>query len=141
MAHVKLREIAENSAFDPRKAIWDALGQAIFQVHPSANWTIVATYIRPEKTAGGIIRPDSTLQEDRFQGKVGLLVRKGPIAWRDPEGNTFGHTPYDVDDWVIYVPADGREFYLLDSKERGVSCRWMLDQSIKGKVDSPEVIW
>ena len=45
------------------------------------NRCIVATYIRPGLTQGGIIIPGMTQEEDRWQGKVGLLLAVGPEAF------------------------------------------------------------
>ena len=43
---------------------------------------LCAIYIAPEKTAGGIIRPQSNIDEDIHQGKVGLIVGVGPLAFQ-----------------------------------------------------------
>lgn len=45
------------------------------------NRCLVATYINPAVTKGGIIIPGKTQEEDRWQGKVGLLLAVGPSAF------------------------------------------------------------
>ena len=47
-------------ATDPRKALLDAVGDLSgFDIFH--NQILVAIYVRPEKTSGGIIRPDALL--------------------------------------------------------------------------------
>jgi co-chaperonin GroES (HSP10) len=45
------------------------------------NECLVATYIKASVTKGGIIIPGATQAEDRYQGKVGLLLATGPDAF------------------------------------------------------------
>jgi co-chaperonin GroES (HSP10) len=45
------------------------------------NRCIVATYVRPSVTKGGIILTNRTQEEDRWQGKAGLLIAVGPSAF------------------------------------------------------------
>jgi len=45
------------------------------------NRLIVASYISPSVTKGGIIMPPATQEENRWQGKVGLLIAVGPSAF------------------------------------------------------------
>ena len=47
------------------------------------NQVLVAVYVRPKKTKSGIYLPDATVDEDKIQGKVGLVVKKGPLAFVD----------------------------------------------------------
>lgn len=45
------------------------------------NRCLVATFIKTGVTKGGIIIPGMTQEEDRWQGKVGLLLAVGPSAF------------------------------------------------------------
>lgn len=45
------------------------------------NRCLVATYIKPSVSSGGIIIPGMTQEEDRWQGKVGMLLAVGPSAF------------------------------------------------------------
>lgn len=136
---VKLREIAEAAQFDPRQAILDHVGD-MSQITLAGARVLVGTYISPAVTPGGIIKPDRTLMEDRFQGKIGLILAMGPLAFVDDDNVRFGGFKAEVDDWVIYRPSDGFEFFSVKDGS-GVSCRILHDQTIIGKVTDPAVIY
>jgi co-chaperonin GroES (HSP10) len=139
MTHAKLREIAARSGDDPKRSILDQLPD-ISDLEIFHNQVMVATYIRPERTAGGIYIPDKTLAEDRFQGKVGLVLKLGPLAFVDDSIAKFGEVKLAVGDWVFFRPADGMEFFSKD-KTGGVPCRVFEDTQIKGRVADPALLW
>ena len=139
MTHAKLREIAARSGDDPKRSILDQLPD-ISDLEIFHNQVMVATYIRPERTAGGIFIPDKTLAEDRFQGKVGLVVKLGPLAFKDDAVAKFGGKELKEGDWVFFRPADGMEFFSKD-KTGGVPCRIFEDTQIKGRVADPALLW
>lgn len=141
MARLKLREIAEAAEFDPKQALLTSLGDLIREIEPFHNWVMVAQYVRPEKTAGGIIRPDRTLQEDRFQGKVGLVLKWGPLAFQDDSVAKFGGVRLKEHDWVFYRASDTWEMHALDKTEAGTSCRFIEDSKIIGRTTDPAMIW
>jgi co-chaperonin GroES (HSP10) len=135
----KLREIAQQA--DPKQALLDAVGD-ISGVEVFHNLVLVATYIEPEKTAGGIIKPDRTLAENRFQGKCALVIKMGPLAFKDDAVAKFGGVVLQPGDWVIVRPSDGIELFKVDaSGSAGTSCRLFEDAHIKGRVDDPAKIW
>jgi co-chaperonin GroES (HSP10) len=134
-----LREIAVQA--DPKKALLGALGDMsdweIFH-----NLVMVATYIEPEKTPGGIIKPDNTLLENRFQGKVGLVIKLGPLAFKDDNIAKFGGVDVEVGDWVFYSASDGFELYSVEhQKSTGTCCRLFEDTRIKGRVADPSLVY
>jgi co-chaperonin GroES (HSP10) len=138
----KLREVAEASYADPRQAIMDALEGGHENLDVLHANVIVATYIRPEKTAGGIFLADRTLQEDRFQGKAGLVLKKGPLAFVDDTIAKFGGKTINEGDWVMVRPSDGMEFFASDkSKGAGISCRVFKDVDIIARLDDPALIY
>lgn len=137
-----LREIAQAANDDPRKALLDAAG-ALEDYEVFHNLVLVATYVAPEKTAGGIIRPDRTLAEDRFQGKVGLVLKVGPLAFVDDSVARFGGVTIAVGDWVTYRPSDGIELFIKDRRKAGdgLPCRLIEDALIKGRVRDPALVY
>ena len=137
MARAKLRELA--SADDPKQAILNELGD-LSGLELFHNQVMVATYIRPERTSGGIFLPDKTLAEDRFQGKVGLVVKLGPLAFKDDAIAKFGGVKLEEGDWVYYRASDGMELFSVD-KTGGVPCRIFEDTQIKGRVSDPALLW
>jgi hypothetical protein len=137
----KLREVAAAALNDPRQALLDSIGD-ISGIEVFHNLVLVATYIRPEKTAGGIILADVTLKEDRFQGKVGLVLKCGPLAFKDDNIAKFGGVTINPGEWVWYRPGDGHELFAIDKgKSEGTSCRFFEDTQIKGRLADPSRMW
>lgn len=114
-----------------RTSVGDLEGITVFH-----NYILVATYIEPEKTSGGIFLPEKRLDESRYQGKVGLVLKTGPISFKSDAINDFGGLSVRPGDWVLYRPADGQEIFV-----RGVSCRLIEDKLIKMRVASPEDVY
>ncbi len=64
-----------------RKKLLADLMPSVAKTGLQRNRCLVATYIQPSVTKGGVIIPTSTQEEDRWQGKVGLLLTVGPSAF------------------------------------------------------------
>lgn len=116
--------------------IWKSVKYAVDCAKITRNRVLVAGYIAPERTAGGIIRPHKTIDEDRFQGKVGLVLKVGPQAFE------FGPEEKDVvragvGEWVFFRSSDGWELALGD----GCPCRVIYDDNIIGVTSDPSTIW
>jgi co-chaperonin GroES (HSP10) len=138
----KLREVAEAAMFDPKKALMDSLGASLQAIEIFHNQVLVATYIEPEMTPGGIYKADRTLAENRFQGKCALVLKKGPLAFKDDAIAKFGGVEIKEGDWVIAYPSDGRELFSVDaSGTAGTCCRIFEDIAIKGRVSDPALIY
>src|SRR3972149_6104974 len=115
MAVVSAKKLLEISqAENPKLALINALGD-LSREEILGDLVLIAIYIRPEKTSGGIIRPIDNVKEDEFQGKVGLIVKTGPLA-SEYEDDT---PPIcQVGDWVVYSIKDGWSVTVND-----VACR------------------
>jgi hypothetical protein len=138
---VLLREIAEQAAFDPKKALLDALGD-ISGIEVLYNNVLVATYIEPEMTPGGIIKPDRSLMESRFQGKAYLVLKLGPTAFKYDGSYPYEGPQIESGDWIFARPSDGWELYSTDAtRQAGTSCRIFEDRFIMGRVKDPAAIW
>lgn len=96
------------------------------------NMVLVAIYIRPERTSGGIIRPDENIQEDLYQSKIGLVLKLGPNAFVDDATTSFYGQKVDVGDWVAYRVGDAWSLTVRD-----VACRLVGDSQIKLKLKEP----
>jgi len=124
------------AAKDPKRAIFDRLAPALKTIpRLYGNRVLLATYIRPEKTAGGIYRPTSDIEEDRYQGKAGLILRIGEQAFENDETYKWGVRPC-VGDWVFFWPSDSREIGLA-----GLSCRVIRDFQIAGPTTDPMLLY
>lgn len=120
---------------DPRDKILSEIGDlSTFEVFH--NDVVVAVYLRPEKTKSGVYLTDKHRDEDRFQSKVGLVVKMGPDAFVDDTGTWFHGVKVRVGDWVWFRPSDG--FNLTVNK---VLCRALKDTSIRGTIESPDAVW
>jgi len=122
------------AASDQRAAILEATANALPGIDVFRNRVLVATYVTPERTAGGIIRPDRNIEESRYQGKVGLVLKFGPIAFKF-ENEEVPVVP-EIGEWVFYRAADTWEAGIC-----GVSCRFVYDDHIVGRCQNPEWIY
>jgi co-chaperonin GroES (HSP10) len=122
-------------AVDPKQHILDELGD-ISDIEVFKNQLLIAIYIRPEKTASGIILTNKTVDEDRYQGKVGLVIKKGPQAFVDPENKWFNGRNVEVGEWVFFRPAESWSLNV-----HGVDCRLVDDIDIRGTSKFPDAIW
>ena len=120
---------------DPKATLLNALGD-IDDYKVFHNEIVVAVYIRPEKTQSGIYLPDSHRDEDRHQSKVGLVVKVGPEAFDDPNGNWFRDMDVNLHDWIVYRPSDG-----WSQTVNGVLCRALKDTAVRGKIPHPDMVW
>src|ERR1700729_3302396 len=63
---------------------------------------LVKTYIPPEKTSGGIYRPDQTLENSAYQNMIGLVLDTGPASFnRGEKFESWGNFFAKVGDWVM----------------------------------------
>ena len=130
----RMRDIAEAS-----KTPADCAKQILKYVKPVTATTqvlhsqvLVAHYIRPSKSKGGIIMTDAAVQEDRFQGNCFLVIGLGKGAFKDDAIAKFNGDKLKVGDWVMAVTADGAALYI-----NSVPCRIFSDTRILMKVEDP----
>lgn len=119
---------------DPKQVLLDKIGN-LDCLRLSGAQILVATYVRPERKKSGIILTSNVREEDKFQGKCGLVLKRGPLAFKATEKLDFGGYESKVGDWVWYRPMDG---YALSVN--GVHCRVLDDVEIKGDIDHPDVV-
>lgn len=129
----KSKEIAE-STLPPKEAHLHHLGK--FSPKVLHAQVVVMTYIQPERTANGLYLPERAREEDRFQGKGGLVVAMGPLAFKDDGVAQFGGVKPEIGDWVMTRPSDGMEFFF-----NGCSLRIFEDTSIRAIIDDPMKLW
>lgn len=143
----KLAEIAEKvgRGVDPAEAILVTIEPSYLRDYePFHNLLLVATYVRSDKSVGGVILGGArTRDEDRFQGGTGLVLKVGPAAFKDDAVNKFYGLTVKPGDWVHYRASDAREFFFVDPKTGmdGTSVRLIEDVHIKGRVKEPESVY
>ena len=125
---------------DPKQEILDKLGD-LSGVELFHNQVLVATYLRPSKTKSGIYLTDSTKQEDKYQGKVGLVLKLGPKAFVSDDKTDFDGLKVEVGDWIFYRPSDGWPQTVM-GPGGPVDCRVFDNEFlIRGRIDSPDAIY
>lgn len=130
---IKTQQISQAS--DPKKAIVDAVGDLSgFELF--SGWILLGSYIRPEKTAGGIIRPGINVDEDQWQGRVGLVLKKGPLAFQDDQNTDFAGQDVNEGDWVAFNLNDSRALQVNKT-----ACRLIQDTKIVARVSDPEMVF
>lgn len=129
-------ELSERSATaDFKKLVLKDLGD-ISGVVILGSDVLVATYIKPRKTAGGIFLPDKSAEEDRHQGKIGLVLKLGESAFSYSGPYKYEGTVPKVGDYVAFHTSDTREIGI-----RGVSCRTVDSSLIRMIVPDPDSVY
>lgn len=131
-------------ANDPKAFYLRRCKYFVSQVSLGTNNILVATYFMPEMTKligpGGkpvdFFISSKTQDETKWQGRVGLLVAKGPLAWKSDDRVDFGGTNYELGDWVCYDRQDGRQISI-----NRVHCRRLKDVDVWGKTDDPHLVY
>ena len=113
-----------------------AAPQDLSEVEVIGNQVLLAIYIRPEKTKGGIFLPDKAKDEDKYQSKVGLILKTGPSAFVDETQSWFKGVTIKEHDWIIFRPSDGWQMLV-----NGISCRMLDDTVVRGRIPDPDMIW
>ena len=120
---------------DPKQVLLDELGD-ISDVEIFHNQILCAVYLRPNKTKSGIFLTDSTVDEDKYQSKVGLIIKKGPDAFVDDTNRWFNNITLDLHDWVVFRPSDGWSVTV-----NKVICRILDDTNVRGRIQQPDQVW
>lgn len=132
----KMREIADDIESDPRKLLFSKVGKIDGELTVLHSQVLVAGYVRPGRTKGGIFLTDKAVEEDRWQGNIGLVIALGKGAFLDDAVAKFHGDNLKVGDWVMYQPADGIGMFI-----REVPCRLFQDTRILMKVTDPEIYY
>jgi hypothetical protein len=115
-----------------RESIGDISGLDVL-----GNQLLLGIYMKGAKI-GSIFIPDKTQDEDKFQGKVGLVLKKGPSAFVSDANHTFSPEEEAIKegDWVVYRVSDG---FPIDINS--VHCRLIEDQDLKLTVTDPAIVY
>jgi co-chaperonin GroES (HSP10) len=130
-----------NHEEDPRQSIINRLPDLTnFEVF--TNRVLLAAYIRPEKTKGGIIINTS---EDQYQGKAFLVLKTGPLAFENDDRYNFGGQSVKVGDWVMLRNSDGLSMGIIENgatnNTQYVRCRIVQDVQIQAVIPHPDFVW
>lgn len=105
------------------------------------NRVLVAKFTRTTVgTSGRIIAADQTKTEDKWQGKIGLVIKVGAAAFRDEPGIEFYGDRVDVGDWIMFHYGDGWDLDIQGPTQK-VACKLIKDVNIHGVVTRPDFIF
>jgi hypothetical protein len=124
---------------DPKKLIIDKVGD-ISDATVMHNEILVGVYIRPASYMsehGNLIHlPDNFREEDKFQGKVGLVLAKGPAAFVSDGNFNFNDQDVKIHDWIVCHSGDGWSLTI-----RGQLCRMVKDNAVRMIVPTPDYVY
>jgi co-chaperonin GroES (HSP10) len=135
--NVNVQQLADR---DPKadfgEFVLKALKPHLKEIEVLHSDVLVATYVRPNKTQGGIFLTDKTTDEDRWQCKAGLVLKMGATAFKYE-----GPFPYEgpvpaVGQYVAFHTSDSREIGFL-----GYSCRIIASELVRMITSNPEYIY
>lgn len=122
-------------ARDPRELLVEQVGD-ISDFELFNNQVLVALYLRPKITKSGILLTDQTVDEDIYQSKVGLVLKKGPTAFQDEEGQWFNNVTINEGDWLVSRASDGWTITI-----NSVPCKILNDVNVKGRIADVDQVW
>ena len=120
---------------DPRYKLLEEVGD-VKDFELFNNQVLVVIYIRSGKTKGGILLPGQTTDEDRYQSKVGLVVKIGPTAFDETFKEKFSNVTVDLHDWLVFRPSDGWGITVNNRM-----CRILDDVDVRGRIQDPDHIY
>ena len=133
----RVLNFGSDTPLEPQK---EAITSENYETHseklpnPTGYRLLILPFSPPEKTKGGILMAKQTLDKERIATVVGLVVRKGPDAYSDPD--KFPDGPWcEEGDWVIFGRYAGARFNI-----DGGDMRLLNDDEILATVKNPEDI-
>jgi hypothetical protein len=133
---------------DPKQAIVNDVGALLQNVKVPPYAVLLVMYERAagegdKKTKGGIIlpqaQPTGTMQEDTHQGKVGLIIKMGDLAFASDDSHKWDGFAPQAGDWVAIRVGDTYSFDVPGPRR----CRIVEDANIQMIVpdESFDAIW
>lgn len=136
-------ELRPDGTIDLRaKRIWDKIAENLkgraFPEMVQGDDVLVALWEGDEKI-GSILVPDKVKDENIYQGKTGLVIAVGHLAYTTDESHVWGQRTPQVGDWVVFRISDG--FPLVLGGREGQHCRLLNEMKIRMIIDSPDAVY
>lgn len=114
----------------------EAIGTTLLEKLPSpTGWRIlILPYKGQGKTEGGILLPDSVVDQQKVSTQVGYVLKVGSLAYKDPEKFPSGAW-CEEKDWVMFARYAGSRFQI-----DGGEVRILNDDEVLAKIANPEDI-
>ena len=101
---------------------------------PTGWRLLVLPFKMEEKTKGGIVLAETTLERQQVASQCGLILAMGPQCYADKERYPEG--PWcKVNDWIMFARYAGSRI-----KIEGGEIRLLNDDEVLATIDSPEDI-
>ena len=101
---------------------------------PTGCRMLVLPFKMKEKTKGGVILAEDTLERQQVASQVGLVMAMGPQCYKDKERYPKG--PWCKEkDWIMFARYAGSRI-----KIEGGEMRLLNDDEVLATIDSPEDI-
>ena len=101
---------------------------------PTGWRLLVLPFKMKEKTKGGLMLAETTLEKQQVASQVGLVMDMGPDCYKDKERYSDG--PWcKVNDWIMFARYAGSRI-----KIDGGEMRLLNDDEVFATIDSPEDI-
>ena len=101
---------------------------------PTGWRLLVLPFKMKEKTKGGLVLSETTLEKQQVASQVGLVMAMGPDCYKDKERYPDG--PWcKVKDWIMFARYAGSRI-----KIDGGEMRLLNDDEVLATIDSPEDI-
>ena len=131
---------------DPKQAIFNLVSDSVKKLKVMGSRVLVSVYVRPQEIKLGnskLLLPDVVRDEDRYQGKVGLVLALGPLAFQEDSTHRFGDRIPEVGDWVQFRVPESFPFELLtsDGKSEKSRARYIEDVDIWAILDDPDIVY
>ena len=132
--------LMDNQGQDPAQLIYRKIGMKKAGIIPGfelfGNRLLLGVYERPEKTAKGIMLPETYRAEEEHQGKAALVLMKGPSSFVDDANFSFQGQNLEIGDWVMIFVSHG-----IKCVVNGQLCRIIRDQDITMKIPAPDTVF
>jgi len=129
----------DDPGIDPKNYNFEEL-QKIYEGYTPVGWGIVVRVFKPlkrNKTAGGVILPDSTLSElqqrEKFYTFTGLVIKLAQGVYQDLDKYSLTGSYCKPGDWIHFSRSEGRSFAW-----RGLTSVQIQEDRVLGVVDKPE---
>jgi chaperonin GroES len=102
--------------------------------NPTGWRMIVLPFKMKEKTKGGIVLAETTLERQQVASQCGLVLKMGPDCYKDKE--RYAEGPWcKVGDWVVFARYAGSRM-----KIEGGEIRLLNDDEVLATIKNPEDI-
>ena len=101
---------------------------------PTGWRLLVLPFKMKEKTKGGLVLAETTLEKQQVASQVGLVMAMGPDCYKDKERYPDG-PGCKVKDWIMFARYAGSRI-----KIDGGEMRLLNDDEVLATIDSPEDI-